>query len=319
MERLDELLTRQSGVVSRRQLIAVGCAPHGVRRLLRRRELVPCGNAVYVDHTGDPTWLQLAWCGVLSLWPAALCHESALHLAGARRGEPGSLLHVAVARERSPGGPPGVRLHRLADLDAKVLWQLGPPRVRVEEAALDVASTARDDFAAVAVLADAVQSRRTTAARMDLALARRSRIPRRGFLEDVLADVADGTCSVLEHGYLARVERPHGLPTARRQLRESPRGTVYRDVTYDAFGRIVELDGRLVHDRLEDRDRDLDRDLDAAVEGRVTVRLGWGQVFRRPCRTALRVGRWLQAGGWEGAPLRCPDCPDDRQRYPGAT
>jgi hypothetical protein len=31
---------------------------------------------VYVDHTGDLTWVQKAWCGVLSLWPAALCHES---------------------------------------------------------------------------------------------------------------------------------------------------------------------------------------------------------------------------------------------------
>jgi hypothetical protein len=311
MDRLDALLARQSGVVSRRQLIAVGCAPHDVRRLLRRRELVARGTGVYVDHTGDLTWLQQAWCGVLSLWPAALCHESALHVAGVRRVGPSPLLHVAVDRDRSPAAPDGVRLHRLAHLDSKVQWQLGPPRVRVEEAALDVASTAHDDLAAVAVLADAVQSRRTTAARMERALGRRSRIPRRGFLEDVLVDVGQGTCSVLEHGYLTRVERPHGLPTARRQVRESLSGTVYRDVTYDDFGRVVELDGRLGHDRVEDRDRDLDRDLDVAVVGRASVRLGWGQVFRRPCRTAKSIGRWLQAGGWTGRPFRCPECPVD--------
>jgi hypothetical protein len=116
---------------------------------------------------------------------------------------------------------------------------------------------------------------------------------------------------VLEHGYLTRVERPHGLPTARRQVRESLSGTVYRDVTYDDFGRVVELDGRLGHDRVEDRDRDLDRDLDVAVVGRASVRLGWGQVFRRPCRTAKSIGRWLQAGGWTGRPFRCPECPVD--------
>lgn len=312
MDGLEDVLTRQAGVVSRRQLLALGYARHDVRRLVRRRELVVCSPGVYLDHTGDPTWLQRAWCGVLALWRAALCHESALDAAGARRCDPGALIQVAVDRNRSPAPPPGVRLRRLADLEAKVQWQLGPPRVRIEDAAIDVAAEARDEFAAVAVLADAVQSRRTTAARMEQALARRSRIVRRHFLAEVLADVGQGTCSVLEHGYLTRVERPHGLPTGRRQARESPRGTVYRDVAYDDLGRFVELDGRLFHDSAEDRDRDLDRDLDVAVDGRATVRLGWGQVFGRPCLTALRIGRWLQAGGWGGVRCRCPECPGDQ-------
>jgi hypothetical protein len=190
-----------------------------------------------------------------------------------------------------------------------VRWSQSPPRVRIEEAVIDVAAEAADDFAAIAVLADAVQSRRTTAARLQHTLSGRNRIARRGFLDGVLADVAEGTCSVLEHGYLTRVERPHRLPTGARQLCESLRGPVYRDVDYREFGRLVELDGRLFHDTAADRDRDLERDLEVAVAGRTTVRLGWGQVFLRPCRTALRIGRWLQAGGWEGAPRMCPGCP----------
>jgi hypothetical protein len=36
----------------------------------------------------------------------------------------------------------------------------------------------------------------------------------------VLTDIAGGTCSVLEPGYLTRIERPHGLPTGRRQVSE---------------------------------------------------------------------------------------------------
>jgi hypothetical protein len=299
-------------VVSRRQLVELGCAPHDVRRMVRRRELVVWLPGVYVDHTGKPSWLQRAWGDVLALWPAALSHESALRVAsGNPRHDTGLLMHVAVDRDRSPAPPPGVRLHRLADLDTKVLWHLGPPRVRFEEAALDVASEARDDFAAVAVLADAVQSRRTTAARMETALAGRSRIARRPFLRAVLTDVGQGTCSVLEHGYLTRVERPHGLPAARRPLCESPRGTVYRDVAYRELGRIVELDGLLFHESATDRDRDLDRDLAVAVDGRVTVRLGWGQVFGRPCRTAAQIARWLQAGGWDGALRCCEECRDN--------
>lgn len=41
---------------------------------------------------------------------------------------------------------------------------------------------------------------------------------RRAWLRDVLEDVALGTCSLLEHGYLTRVERPHGLPRCLRQV-----------------------------------------------------------------------------------------------------
>ena len=72
----------------------------------------------------------------------------------------------------------------------------------------------------------------------------------------------------------------------------------------------MELDGRLWHDSVEGRDADLDRDLDAAVERLATVRLGWGQVYGRPCETAVRIGHLLEARGWSGTVARCPDCPD---------
>lgn len=146
-----------------------------------------------------------------------------------------------------------------------------------------MAAESRDDFSAIAVLAQAVQSRRTTAERIEEAMAGRSRISRRPFLREVLRDVAEGTCSVLEHGYLDRVERPHGLPRASRQLRASSRGPIYRDVEYRRFRLVVELDGRLFHSSAAARSRDLDRDLDTAVDGRECVRLGWGQVFDHAC------------------------------------
>lgn len=100
---------------------------------------------------------------------------------------------------------------------AAVLWNRSPPQVRPEYAAVDVAAVATTDFDAVAVLAKTVQSRRTTARRLQPALAERERLPRRRWLAAVLADVAEGTCSVLELEYLRRVERADGLPRARRQ------------------------------------------------------------------------------------------------------
>jgi hypothetical protein len=139
----------------------------------------------------------------------------------------------------------------------------------------------------------------------------------------VLTDVAEGTCSVLEHGYLTRVERAHGLPRPSRQpTAASDRGPICRDVDYRRFGLYVELDGRLFHDNAAQRDRDPDRDLDAAVDGLHTVRLGWGQVFGRPCRTAgltaSSVSSQLRRTWYVADATEWPDwTPDGLEKTPG--
>ena len=189
-------------------------------------------------------------------------------------------------------------------------WNLSPPRLRYDEAAVDVAAAASCELDAIAALAKACQSRRTTAARLLVTLGERDRIARRQWLENTLRDVADGTCSVLEHAYLVRIERAHRLPRARRQERATASvGIVYRDATYDA-GCFVELDGRLFHDSVTQRDADFDRDLDAAVGGGSTVRLSWGQVFDRPCSTTAKLVVVLRARGVAVSPRACgPGCP----------
>jgi hypothetical protein len=313
-DELTRILREQSGVVSRRQALGAGLGDHDIRRLLRTRQWAPVHDGVYVDHTGPLLWLQRAWAAVQLAWPAALCHDSALRAAdgpGKRERDDAGPIHVAVDRDRAFVAPPGIVPHRLADLGLKAQWNLSPPRLRIEQAVLDVAAEAADDFRAIAVLAAAVQSRRTTADRVLHALHGRSRIARRPFLIGVLRDIEEGSCSVLEHGYLTRVERPHGLALPDRQVAASSRGPIYRDVEYRRHGLVLELDGRLFHASTEARDRDLDRDLDAAVDGRDTVRLGWGQVFGRSCWTAVRVASLLQMRGWEGEMAPCPLCAPD--------
>ena len=311
MEELRDLLDAQAGVVARRQLLERGMVKHDLDRLIRRRLLTTVHRGVYLDHTGAPTWLQRAWAGVLATWPAALTHASALRACDGpgRRIALDDRVHVAVDRQRKLSAPQGVVVHRLSGLEDRVLWNLGPPRLRYEDAALEVAAAAESDFAALGVLATVVQSRRTTAARILQSAQSRPRLARRDWITGVLGDVADGACSVLEHGYLHRVERAHGLPAGRRQLPgTASSGRILRDVVYPC-DLVVELDGRLFHDTAEQRDRDLDRDLDAAVDGRDTVRLSWGQVFDRPCRTAHQVGLLLSARGLDVTPESCgPDC-----------
>ena len=302
---------RQSGVVSRAQALACGCRPTDIRRRLRRREWAIVHAGVYVDHTGPLTWLQRAWAAVLLASPAALCHSSTLRRTdgpGPREHDDRGPIHVAIDRNRSVRAPAGVIVHQLSSLETKALWNTSPPRLRIEEAALDLAAEATNDFEAIAVLADAVQSRRTTAARLLHALDERTRIRRRRFLRAVLSDVNEGACSALEHAYLARVERPHGLPAAGRQVVASSRGPVYRDVVYHRQSLVVELDGRVFHDHQRARDADLERDLDAAVDRLTTVRIGWGQAVGRPCSTARKIGLILRQLGWSGPVKACPDC-----------
>ena len=310
-QRTRTLLAEQDGVIARRQLLELGVSGNDLARLVRRRELARVHPGIFCDHTGPLTWLQRAWAAVLFGGRSALSHQSALRAAdgpGRRAERSTEPIVIAIDRQRKVVAPAGVRVHRLAGLEERVLWNLGPPRVRYEDAALDVALGETTDFDALAVLAAACQSRRTTARRLLAGLDARERVARRDWMGRVLRDVSEGSCSVLEHGYLHRVERPHGLPRAQRQVRVAGSvGMVYRDADYGRL--VVELDGRLFHDSTEQRDRDFERDLDVAVTGRTTARLSWGQVYGRACSTAGKVGRLLQLHGWRGSPRACgPHC-----------
>ena len=201
-------------------------------------------------------------------------------------------------------------MNRIAHLSMLLQPNRSPARLRVEHALLRLASSARTDADAIAVLADACQAGRTTARRLLVALDLHPRLKRRRFLEEVLHDVSLGVHSVLEHRYFTGVERPHGLPIGKRQRRVSPgRRPAFRDVEYLEFGLVVELDGRLGHEATLRHWDDLDRDIDSAVAGDLTVRAGWRQVQER-CRLAIAVARLLAARGWTGRPHPCsPTCP----------
>lgn len=320
MSLIDELLERQDGVIARRQAIAAGLTPTDIKRRVRRRDWVAVHPGVYVNHTGPLAWRQRAWAAVLSCWPAALDGVSArrAHEGPGRHGaDDGGPIHVLVEHRRKVVAPDGVRVRRSRRFREAAQANLSPPRLRYEEAIIDLADRASGELAMVAVLADACGGRRTTAERLRSCVDRMPRLGRRKLLAALLTDVAEGTCSVLEHRYLTAVERAHSLPRGLRQVEvHSPSGRrMFRDVRYGGkrprWRFIVELDGRLGHTTGRDRDADLERDLDAAVDREETVRLGYGQVFDRACRTARRLERIMQRLGWDGEMTRCPSCPGE--------
>jgi very-short-patch-repair endonuclease len=108
---------------------------------------------------------------------------------------------------------------------------------------------------------------------------------------------------VLELRYVRRVERPHGLPEARRQRVMVTGGRLRRtDNEYEPFGVVVELDGRLGGDGAF---RDRTRDNITAVSGKVSLRFGWTDVDAQACEVARDVAVLLRSRGWRGRPRPC--------------
>ena len=274
--------------------------------------LVLVHPGVYLTHTGTPTWSQRSWAAILYAGRAALHLDSALHRPGKDTPPPGPI-HVAIDWKRRVVPRAGVLVHRVRELEDLVQWNLSPPRVRVEAAAVEVAHRASDDLAAISALATAVGARRTTGPRLLGEIERRGRLRRRTLLTALVEDLENGTHSVLEHGYLDRVLRTHGLPepTSQQAAVRDGTGTRYRDVAHAEVELHVELDGRL-HDGSDARDDDADRDLDDLARGLVTPRLRYRQVFATPCRTAARLAVLFAARGWDGTPQSCgaPGCDD---------
>lgn len=199
-------------------------------------------------------------------------------------------------------------LERVADHTTWVQDNRRPPRAALDYALVKTAAD-RDLPDAIALLSDAVHQGMTTAGRMAWTVERLPRLRQRALLLEILADVADGTRSVLERRYMRDVERAHGLPEGERQLREdTSSGVVHRDVRYRSERTLVELDGAFGHRDSVDRWANLQRDLDAVVDDHVTLRPGWAQVLE-PCRLAGIVAVVLRMRGWPGRPKRCrPGC-----------
>ncbi len=250
---------------------------------------------------GEPPWLAWAWGGVLLGGPSArLGGAAAAHLHGLT--DPPDQVVVLVSREvRRVSRAPWVFVQ---DRAARRPPAGAPPRLRVEDAVLDLAADL-DERGVVGLVTQAVQTRRTTTAALRRRLHERGHVRHRALLAALLGDVAEGAESPLELGYLRTVERPHGLPRGSRQLRN--RHGHVRDVGYRAYGVVVELDGRLGHEG-RGRFKDMWRDNLAVVVGEVTLRYGFADVHDRPCEVAVQVAQVLGNRGWTGLGRSCPRC-----------
>jgi hypothetical protein len=301
--RVDALAQAQLGVLTRAQCLGLGMTSEAIKWMLHSHRWQRVHQGIYATHVGTLGWpahvsAALLYCGD----GAAASHRSAARLCGLTDQDPDPI-QVLIPANRRVRAPSGVQVATCADIAGRTASSGWPSRTTVEDTVLDLAEDGDADNA-IAWLSKACQ-RRTTAARLAKALQERRRHRWRELIADALGDVAEGVESVLEYRYVRRVERPHGLPTARRQSVTITSGSHRRsDNDYEPFGVIVELDGRLGHER-EGVFRDRARDNATVNSGKVSLRFGWADVDSQACEVAQDVAGLLWSRGWRGQLTRC--------------
>lgn len=285
-------------------------SPAAVSWQLRSGRWQVLKHGVYSIFTGPPTRQAALWAAVHRAGPGAvLSHQTAAELFGLSD-QPSAAIHVTIPERRRVSRPAGVVIHRSSRLEEAVHPSLQPPRTRIEETVLDLVELATTFDAAFGVVSAACQRRLTTSARILDAMGKRARLRWRTDLASALEEISSGTHSVLEYRYVHRVERPHGLPPAARQVRVGADGrNRYLDNFYREYRLCVELDGQQAH---PDDQRWLDQQRANAItaKGMTILRYGWIEVDRHPCRTAAQVASTLRGLGWPGSVKPCrSDCP----------
>ncbi|GAB3872332.1 hypothetical protein [Terrabacter terrigena] len=238
------LAAEQGGVVSRRQLRAVGITHDHVRNEVAAERWVALGHQGVAVHRGPLPVVANAWSAIWNVGEriAVLDGVSSL-LASGMTGFAEELLHLSVLHSHDIPRLDGVRVHKvIRRLDDEVV-PAGIPRTRPTVAALRAAGWAVSDRQAALILVMPVQQRLTTPAALLAASERCVGRRRRAFIRGVVRDIALGVQSLGELDF-ARLCRARGLPEPSRQVvRQGPHGRIYLDVRWDRHDLVVEVDG----------------------------------------------------------------------------
>ncbi len=308
-DRCRKLLAVQCGVIARWQATAVGLDANTIITRVRSGRWRRLGWGVYATYTGEPSRTAVLWAAVLGAGPRAiLSHETAAELDGLAHGV-SAPVHVTVPRQQHIDARREVAIHRSDRIQQTRHPSLTPPRTMIEETVLDLTQASGTFDDAFSWVSRACQRGLTTPTLLGMRMHMRKKMRWRAELSEAFPDVGSGAHSALEFRYLRDVERAHRLPHAKRQSRMAHDGRrQYRDVFYEQYAVVVELDGRLAHPA-ESRWHDIHRDNAAAADGIITLRYGWADVSQRTCQVAAEVAVVLQVRGWKGTPRPCrPNC-----------
>jgi len=310
-DQICKLLARQGQVVTRSQAIGMGLAIEAIRNRLRYGDWQRLETGVYAAFTGEPKREAEIWAALLRAGPGAtLSHWTAAERHGLLN-KASPAIHVTVPADRHPARwtkISGVVIHRSRSLGRNRHPVMMPPCTRIEHTVLDLIESAASFDEAYDWICRAIGRRRTTAARIRAAMDTRPKMRWRRDIELALGDADGGALSLLELRYVRGVERPHGLPTAKRQVRvRQETGNRYLDNLYEEYRACVEIDGSAAHPEDEQwQDKDRDR-WNAVHEKLETIRVGVLGLrnHQARCETAADVAKWLSDRG-PSVGHRCP-------------
>lgn len=272
---LADLASRQGGVVSRAQLVAIGMSNAGVARRVRAGRLIRLQRGVYaVGHLALRTEGRLLAAALACGDGAVVSHRSAAHLWGLR---PSSRSKVDVTTPYSGRRQlRGIHLHRTVRLDPTEVTAVdGVPVTAVGRTLADLAAVVRRRELERAIeRADALEL-------LDVGALMRSARRRRG--APAIAAILDAwapapTRSELEARLLDLVTNA-GLPAPRVNARVHG---LEVDLLWRAERVVVEADGHAYHASRAAIERDRRRDAVLARRGYRVLRFTWRQVTSRP-------------------------------------
>lgn len=294
-----QLADRQAGIVSRRQVYALGMTRSQVRADLLARRWAKVGRQTLAVHTGPLGERSREWIAVLEAGPrACLDGASSLVVAGLKGFRP-EAIRVSV-----PRGALVVRV-RGADVRQTRRWHRddlvagGVPRTSNAVAAVRAALWATSLRQAALLLSMTVQQRLATPQELAEAMLRVKRDRRRRFIHDVLLDLMGGVESLGELD-VARECRRRGLPEPSRQVvRRGRGGRYYLDVCWEEWGVVLEVDG-IHHAWAEHLVDDALRQNHLTLQGDVVLHLPLLGLRAAPDDFFAQVAAALRSRGWRG-------------------
>jgi predicted transcriptional regulator of viral defense system/very-short-patch-repair endonuclease len=282
-QRLARIAERQHGLVSRRQLVAIGLSSKAVTRRVEKGRLHRIHPGIYavghLERTSEARWMTAVMaCGS----GAVLSHLDAAALWKIYDGE-GARVHVTSVR-KAGGRLDGVQVHRarrlhLDDLTVKD----GIPVTTVARTLVDLTDVLGSDRVLRAIReADFLGLLDLDA--LSAAVERAHGRKRLGVLREAVAAYRPGQIirSELEHCFLELV-RAAGLPPPETNVKITARGRTYEiDCLWREQRVAVELDGRAAHARIAAFESDRRKDAALNAIGLRPLRFTWLRVTREP-------------------------------------
>jgi hypothetical protein len=298
---MEDLLSRQSGVVSRQQALRYVSDKVLSSKVSSGRWQAP-HRGVYVTHNGPLTATQQLWVASLAVGagvPALLGGLTALTVRGLQRFTSPHIHVLLPARRRCIRPPAGVLVHRTRVLRISDVCQSAPPTTTAARSVVDAASWARSDAEARTIVAISFQQGLVVGDQVERALRRNPGVRRHALIRRTAADASGGSHSLAELDLVTLCRRA-ALPVPTRQVfRPDAAGRPrYLDAIFEPWGVRVEVDGAH-HMAVDQWWSDMRRHNDLARRGEVLLRFPAWLVHDRPAEVAATIRDALREAGWK--------------------